>query len=87
MDINSAIQLFVNNHSEAITAVVTVLVMAITTWVARYKIPPTNWVLIVLRIVLGAVFDQIHPKDFKELASSSNKGKVVSNEMKQEDIL
>lgn len=73
MSVYNAIQQFFDSDPKAASSLVTFVVLLCTTWLARYKIPPTNWVFIVLRAVLGAVFDMIHPAEFKAVARASRK--------------
>jgi hypothetical protein len=46
------------------------------TWIARYKIPPNNWLFQLIRTLLGAVIDQIHPAQFKQMAVQAKETKL-----------
>lgn len=74
--INGAIQYYFDHHPQQVTAELTTLGLMFTTWLARYHIVPSNWLLIALRILFGAVFDQVHPAEFKKLAAASRKGQL-----------
>jgi hypothetical protein len=46
---------------------------------------PSNWLFIVARVIFGAVFDQVHPAEFKKLAAASRKGQLVQQDSGAEE--
>ena len=64
-------QQFWDSHQAAISGAITWVVFFVATFVARYKIPPSNWFFQFLRVFLGAVVDAIHPAQFKEVAAQA----------------
>jgi hypothetical protein len=83
--INTAIQVYFDNHPKEVTAELTALGLMLTTYLARYHIVPSNWLFIVARVIFGAVFDQVHPAEFKKLAAASRKGQLVQQDSGAEE--
>jgi len=76
MAIYNFIQQVFDSNPKMASSILTFLGLMFTTWLARYKIAPSNWILIAARVFLGAVFDQIHPAAFKKLALASRKAQL-----------
>ena len=77
MAVYNFIQSVFDSNPKLASSMLTFFGLMFTTWLARYKISPTNWVFISLRVFLGAVFDQIHPADFKKLALVSRRARLT----------
>lgn len=69
-------QTFWDVNKVMLTAIITWVVGLGGTWLARYQIPPSNWLLQAIRVFLGAVIDQIHPVQFKQMAVQAKATKL-----------
>lgn len=77
-------QTFWDTNKVMLTAIITWLVGLCGTWFSRYHISPNIWYLQALRVALGAVFDAIHPKEFKKLAASAREDQLQRKDEQKE---
>lgn len=68
-------QAFWDTYKAPLTGGITWAVFFLTTFLARYKIPPGAWYLSVLRAILGAVVDNVPPATFKQVAAQATQVK------------
>lgn len=64
-------QHFWDMNKVPLTSIITWVVLFLGTLLARYKLSPGAWYMQALRVVLGAVIDQVPPSMFKQVAAQS----------------